>query len=99
MLSFIPGKLMKAHVTFDTLEFVETLKKGGVEDKKAEALSRATNKALNQFLEAHNLVTVEILQSELLSLEKRIYTFIVKSLSWAVSILIGMQSLFHFLGK
>jgi hypothetical protein len=48
---------MQASVSFDTLEFLEDLKRSGIPELQAEAITRATAKALNQFLDSKEIAT------------------------------------------
>ena len=42
---------MRSTITFDTLEYSEELKKSGMKPETAEAITKATQKALNQLVD------------------------------------------------
>ena len=46
-----------SQLTFDTLEFADTLRKAGVPPEQAEAFSRASQKAFGQMLELKDVAT------------------------------------------
>jgi len=48
---------MRANVTFDTLEYMDELKRSGMKQEIAEAITKATSKALNQMMETKELAT------------------------------------------
>lgn len=48
---------MSAVITFDTLDFMDELKRSGMEQNHAEAITKATAKALSQALEANSIAT------------------------------------------
>ncbi len=48
---------MRASITFDTLDFMDELKRGGMQQDHAEAITKATAKALSQALEANSIAT------------------------------------------
>lgn len=48
---------MRASITFDTLDFMDELKRSGMQQDHAEAITKATAKALSQALEANNIAT------------------------------------------
>jgi hypothetical protein len=60
---WIDGKLLMATITFDTLEFVETLKGSGIEDQQAKAIFVAFKNA--QDTQIDRLVTTQDLQLEI----------------------------------
>lgn len=48
---------MRASITFDTLDFMDELKRSGMQQDHAEAITKATAKALSQALEANAIAT------------------------------------------
>lgn len=48
---------MRANVTFDTLEYMDELKRSGMKQEVAEAITKATSKALNQMMDTKELTT------------------------------------------
>lgn len=48
---------MRASITFDTLDFMDELKRSGMQQDHAEAITKATAKALSQALEANSIAT------------------------------------------
>jgi hypothetical protein len=87
---------MKPHVTFDTLEFADELKKGGFDQKQAETLTKANVKAFNQIFEDKDLATRSDLNQYLLQLKLELQGFIGKMIVGSFTILCGIQVLFHF---
>lgn len=47
---------MRADVTFDTLSFMETLKKSGMPQEQAEALTKATVKSFHQLIDFQEII-------------------------------------------
>lgn len=76
---------MQASITFDTLDFMDELKKSGIEPSHAEAITKATAKALSQALEANSIATKE----DISELKDLIHTNTWKIIS-TVSIVQGM---------
>lgn len=48
---------MRTSIAFDTLDFMDELKRSGMQQDHAEAITKATAKALSQALEANNIAT------------------------------------------
>jgi hypothetical protein len=48
---------MRATVTFDTLEYMDELKRAGMKIEEAEAITKATQKAFNQMIDTKELAT------------------------------------------
>lgn len=48
---------MHSSISFDTLDFMDELKKSGIQESHAEAITKATAKALYQALETSSLAT------------------------------------------
>jgi hypothetical protein len=61
---------MWANIAFDTLQFTDELKKSGIDQGHAEAITKATAKALSQVLEARNIAT----KSDISDLKDLIYS-------------------------
>lgn len=57
---------------FDTLEYMDELKRAGMEQEHAEAITKATQKAFNQVLDAKDLATAKELQAVKIELIKYI---------------------------
>jgi hypothetical protein len=83
---------MRTTITFDTLEYMDELKRSGMRPEEAEAITKATAKAFNQMLEAKEVVTKKDLQDMKMELQ----AFIVKAITTAIIILGGLQTIFHF---
>lgn len=81
---------MQTSISFDTLEFLEDLKKSGIPEIQAEAITRATAKALNQFLEAKDLATKE----DIIELKELINSTMIKTISY-ISIVQGIIIAFY----
>lgn len=76
---------------FDTLDYAKKLKDAGLESKIAEAQSKATAEILEVLVEKQ-LAT----KSDIKDLEVKLYGFITKSITFAVTLLTLIQLLFHF---
>jgi hypothetical protein len=89
-------------IAFDTLAFANKLKKGGVEAKSAEIQAEALSEIMkdltkNQLVTKLDLRDVELaLKHDLIVLKQEIYSFIVKTTIFTVTILGGLQTLFKF---
>lgn len=79
-------------ISFDTLAFANKLKNAGVDPKAAEAQAEATAEILND-LTINQLAT----KQDIRDLEMKMYSFITRSLAFSVTILVGLQTLFHFI--
>lgn len=88
----IKGTRMSSSVIFDTLEYVESLKKSGIKQEQAEAITRATSKAFIQLIEASDLAT----KNDLVSLKIELQSFIIKAVSTTILLLGGWQTLFNY---
>lgn len=84
---------MRAHITFDTLEYMDELKKSGMKQEEAEAITKATAKAFTQLMDTKELVT----RKDLTHLKIQLQSFIVKAVSTVIVILSGIQTLLHFI--
>lgn len=83
---------MRATITFDTLEYMDELKRSGMRQEEAEAITKATAKAFNQMLEAKEVVTKKDLQDMKMELQ----AFIVRAVTTAIILLGSLQTIFHF---
>lgn len=84
---------MQSLVNFDTLEYMDELKRSGMDQQHAEALTKATAKAFTQMMETKEIAT----KSDLRSLKMELQAFIVKTITTSILILGGIQTVFHFL--
>ncbi len=66
------GTQMRTAITFDTLEFMDELKRSGMKPEAAEAITKATSKALNQMMETKELATKKDLNDTKIELIKYI---------------------------
>lgn len=64
--------MMRANITFDTLEYMDELKRSGMKVEEAEAITKATQKAFNQMMETKEVATKSDLQHVELALKKDI---------------------------
>lgn len=80
-------------INFDTLDYMEELKKSGMKQAEAEAITKATAKALTQMMETKELAT----KKDLSILKIELQAFIVKAVTTTIAILGGLQALFHYL--
>ena len=48
---------MRSYITFDTLEYMDELKRSGMKHEEAEAITKATSKAFNQMMETKEVST------------------------------------------
>ena len=83
---------MRATITFDTLEYMDELKRSGMRQEEAEAITKATAKAFNQMLETKEVVTKQDLHEMKIELQ----SFIVKAITTSIVVLGGLQTIFHF---
>lgn len=83
-------------VAFDTLAFATKLKEAGMEPKLANVQAEETAKILTN-LTANQLVTKQDLKNEIYNLKMDMYGFVVKVAMFIVSVLGGIQALFHFI--
>lgn len=83
---------MRATITFDTLEYMDELKRSGMKQAEAEAITKATAKAFNQMLETKEVVTKQDLHAMKIELQ----SFIVKAITTSIVVLGGLQTIFHF---
>lgn len=83
-------------VAFDTLAFANKLKGAGMDSILADVQAEETAKILTD-LTANQLVTKQDLQNEIGNLKMDMYGFIVKIAMFTVSILSGIQALFHYI--
>lgn len=83
-------------VAFDTLAFANKLKGAGMMASLADVQAEETAKILTD-LTANQLVTKQDLKNEIDDLKMDMYGFTVKVAMFTVSILGGIQALFHFI--
>lgn len=84
---------MRATITFDTLEYMDELKRSGMRQEEAEAITKATAKAFTQMMETKEIAT----KKDLCDLKIELQTFIVRAITSSIVILGGLQTVFHFL--
>lgn len=79
---------------FDALEYMDDLKKSGIEQEQAEAMTKAMAKAFSQMLDNQQLAT----KVDLKDLKMELQSFIVKSVISTIGILGGIQAiLLHYI--
>ena len=83
------------HIFFDTLKYTQTLKSVGVTQEVAEAMSDATNEALEGFSETRQLATRRDIQES----EKKLQVFIVRCVTLPLGVIAALQTIFHFMGN
>ena len=83
-------------IAFDTLAFANKLKGAGMSPNLAEVQAEETGKVLNDLV-TNQFVTKQDLKQELKDLEIKLYGFMVKTASFTVGILGGIQALLHFI--
>lgn len=79
-------------VALDTLAFANKLKGAGMNSILAEVQAEETAKILNDLTLNHVAS-----KQDLIDLEMKIYSFMVKTATFTVGILGGIQTLFHFM--
>lgn len=82
---------MMAHATFDTLAFANRLKAAGADARLAEVQAEATAEILGGLMD-NQLAT----KQDLLTLEMKLSALYLKMTVGSVSLLIGLQTLLHF---
>ena len=93
------GLKMNLSATFDTLDFVNELKKGGIKQEEAEAITNATKKAMVQILEVKEVATkldIHALKLDIANLQINMQKFMFKTTLWIIGSLGGLQALLHF---
>jgi hypothetical protein len=83
---------MRATPTFDTLEYMNELKRSGMKQEEAEAITNANTKAFNQMIDTKELST----KTDLMTLKSELQSFIVRCVTTTIVILGGLQTIFHF---
>lgn len=83
---------MQSTISFDTLQFMYELKKAGIKQEEAEAITKATANAFTQMMETKEIVTKHDLQI----LKDELKAFIIKALTTSLMIAAGLQTVFHF---
>lgn len=84
---------MNSHINFDTLEYMDELKKSGMQEPQAQALTKATAKAFTQMIETNEIAT----KKDIDTLRMELQAFIVKTITTSILILGSIQTIFHFL--
>lgn len=84
---------MKSIINFDTLEYMDVLKKSGMDQKQAEAITKSTVKALHEMLETSEITT----KTDLINLKIELQAFIIKCVSTAILIIGGWQAIFSYI--
>ena len=79
-------------ITFDTLEYMDELKKSGMKQEVAEAITKATSKAFMQMLDTKEIAT----KKDLTNMKLELQAFIVKAITTSIVIIGGLQTVFHF---
>jgi translation initiation factor 2B subunit (eIF-2B alpha/beta/delta family) len=79
-------------ITFDTLDYMKTLRDAGIQQNEAEAMASAAHKAFSQLIDGHEVAT----KRDLVHLRSELQSFIVKSISGAIVIIGAIQTLLHF---
>lgn len=80
---------MKSAITFDTMQYMTELKESGMKQEEAEAITRATSKALGQMIESKEVAT----KSDLLQLKIDLTKTISDTMWKTVGILVAFQTL------
>jgi hypothetical protein len=82
---------MRSDIMFDTLQYMDELKRSGMSPDSAEALTKATAKAFNQMMETKEIAT----KKDLNDLKMDLQAFIIKAVSTTIVILGGLQTILH----
>lgn len=77
---------MSSAISFDTLDFIESLVKAGVSEEQAKAEARAINNAFKQIMESKDLAT----KQDLAILEERMSANLYKALLIQVFAIAGL---------
>lgn len=85
---------MISSVPFDSLSFIDELKKGGFDNEKAEAIARANTQAFKQMIMIEDICT----KMDLYKCKAELQMFIIKTVTTSIMILGGLQTLFHVMG-
>lgn len=73
-------------ITFDTLEFADTLQKAGVPREQAEAMARASQKAIGLVVEQKDLAT----KKDILELRNEMLAMKADLIRWMVGLVAGL---------
>ena len=82
---------MRAAVTFDTLEYMDELKKSGMKQEEAEAITKATARAFVQMMETKDLCTKSDLKREINDLKVDLMKFINENTWKTIGIIVTLQ--------
>lgn len=80
-----------AHATFDTLAYANKLKAAGADSRLAEVQAEATAEIIGGLMDSQ-LAT----KQDLLTLEMKLSSLYMKLTAGSVSLIIGLQTIFHF---
>jgi hypothetical protein len=83
---------MHAHISFDTLEYMDELKRGGINQGEAEAITKATAKAFTQMMVVKELCT----KKDLTELKTDLQGFIIKVVTTTIFVLGSIQTFLHY---
>lgn len=90
---------MEVYIAFDTLEYMKQLNEAGIENRQAEAITKATHNAIYQVMTQSNLCT----KNDLKEMENLFKSYISKTfakyLSITVSILSVVQLVINIMSK
>ena len=84
-------------LAFDTLTYINRLKSQGVDSKTAEACAVVTCEIVNDLVK-NQLVTQDYFKKEIVTLELKLYRFILRIMAASVGLICTVQGAFHFLG-
>lgn len=93
---------MRSNVIFDTLEYMDELKRSGMKQEEAEAITKATAKALTQLVETKELTTKKDIQEAKIELIKHISDSTWKTigiLATFQTVIIGVFGLIQYMSK
>lgn len=93
---------MRATIAFDTLEYMDELKRSGMNQEQAEAITKATARALSQAIESGGIATQQdifTVKDEIKNLEVKLKDFmhaqtfkIISTISIVISIFVALNS-------
>jgi hypothetical protein len=94
---------LRGTIAFDTLEYMDELKRSGMDQEQAEAITKATAKALSQAIDSGGIATQQdifSLKDDIKNLEVKIKDFIhaqtfkiITTISVALGMFIALNSL------
>ena len=77
-------------ITFDTLEFADTLQKAGVPREQAEAMARASQKAIGLVVEQKDLATKKDILELRMELKEEMMAMKTDLIRWMVGLVAGL---------